>query len=166
MENKEYGNPTPIYQYLVPEKKTESGYEGWAIITDPEAGVRPVHEYRLCLIPSKGGDKFAIFYCSEQLVIPDGSALLLAEEMTVFAYGGYVYLPLLCRMVPPNSVDQYPSDALLTFPEEYQGKRLPVTECQDEELLNLLMNVSTLDPKGIEDSSTGGIIERVRSWFG
>lgn len=61
MDSNEYGEPTPIYQYLTPEKETESGHEGWAIITDPEAGARPVQEYRLCLVPSKSGDRFAIF---------------------------------------------------------------------------------------------------------
>lgn len=166
MDSNEYGEPTPIYQYLTPEKETESGHEGWAIITDPEAGARPVQEYRLCLVPSKSGDRFAIFYCGEELVIREGSALLLAEEMNSFDYNGYVYLPLLCRMVPPDSVGQYPSESLLTFPEEYQGNRLPITECPDEELLNLLMNISTLDMENMKKNSTSGILDRVRSWFG
>jgi hypothetical protein len=84
--------------------------------------------------------------------------------MDMALYDNYQYNIMFCWMIPPDAIDQYPSTQLLTFPEEMQNKRLPVTECPDKELLNLLL-ASSVAFDQIEQSTDQGVISRIKSLF-
>jgi len=161
-EEREYGSPTPIYEYLTPE--SSDGTEGWVIFADPDADGRSVADYRLCLVPSKHGDKFTIFRCTEESYIPDEAALVMPKEANTILYGDYRYNCMNCWMITSNATDQFPSTHLITFPEEMQNKRLPVTECPDKDLLNLLLT-SAVEFDQIEQSTDRGMIGRIKSFF-
>lgn len=143
---------TPIHEFLQPEENFDEdpivSSMGWMLAITAGEIEQPLEEYSLILCPATDGETFTVFRATERMQIPDGALLEGSPQITSLTERGYQYNLLRCRLVAPEAIEEIPTENLITFPPELEGKTIQETTSLSESLWESILVIDPFDEAG------------------